>query len=477
MFRIVSLAIVLTLIIVLGLTFFKVVAPFLLPLFVAGMTVILAQPLFHYFVERTNGRVRLAAGLTTTAVVALILLPLTIGVALASMQMYAFAIDVSSAEQWRAVFGTGEESAAGEESVTGEEKAADGQNQPTQAAVRIADWINESFRHFPDGSRVDALKLETAVRERIRTYLIGLGNRSLGLVTGVVTSVAFSLLGAVVALFIYTVALYYFFADGNRLVTATEQLLPLHAKYQRHMLDQFATVVRSVVSATFFAALAQAFAVTVALWFFGFGHLVTLFMLCLLSAMIPVAGTWLVWGPCAVILATRGDWVSASLLTVYGAGFVGVLDNFIRAYILNVDIKLHPLLALISVLGGLQVMGLWGVFIGPIVASCLHALIRIFNLELAELSRSRIAQEALARAGVTPEDDLDDLREAERLSSVLSPEEASEIDDARSAADRRPVTTAPPDVPATTVPPPPASSGSSPGRKHVSRRERKKQKR
>ena len=55
----------------------------------------------------------------------------------------------------------------------------------------------------------------------------------------------------------------------------------------------------------------------------------------------------------------------------------------------NTDTKLHPLLALVSVLGGIQTLGLWGVFIGPIVASCLYALVRIFNTELFALSRER----------------------------------------------------------------------------------------
>jgi hypothetical protein len=31
-------------------------------------------------------------------------------------------------------------------------------------------------------------------------------------------------------------------------------------------------------------------------------------------------------------------------------------------------------------------MGLWGVFIGPIVACCLHALVGIFNTELGRFS-------------------------------------------------------------------------------------------
>jgi predicted PurR-regulated permease PerM len=68
-----------------------------------------------------------------------------------------------------------------------------------------------------------------------------------------------------------------------------------------------------------------------------------------------------------------------------------MLDNVVRAWVLKTDTKLHPLLAFVSVLGGIQTLGLWGVFVGPIVASCLYALIRIFNTELTALSQERQA--------------------------------------------------------------------------------------
>jgi hypothetical protein len=71
------------------------------------------------------------------------------------------------------------------------------------------------------------------------------------------------------------------------------------------------------------------------------------------------------------------------------------MDNVIRTYVLSNDTKLHPLLAFVSVLGGLHVMGLWGVFIGPTVACCLHALIKIFNTELQDFSRVRQADSVL----------------------------------------------------------------------------------
>ena len=68
---------------------------------------------------------------------------------------------------------------------------------------------------------------------------------------------------------------------------------------------------------------------------------------------------------------------------------VGTLDNVIRTWVLNNDAKLHPLLAFVCVLGGLKVMGLWGVFVGPVVAACLHTLLEIFNGELRAFAREK----------------------------------------------------------------------------------------
>ena len=421
MFRIVSLSIVLTLIVVLGITFFRVVSPYLMPLFVAGVTAILAQPLFQYFVRRTDGKVRLASGLATATVVLAILVPIAVVTAVASAQIYVFASDVTSLKKWEKVLGSVQ---GGAQQRTDNlthwltDRINEFRNTPLVEPNRVSEtiqaWESGDSVEGDAGKDVDAAptaaealaaaatgpaarlqpvtpeEVQTLIRSKAQQLLISLGDRSLGFVRDVV----FSLISGVVALLIFTVALYYFFADGTALIAATEKLVPVHVEYQREMLDQFARVVRAVVSATFLAALGQALATVLALWLCGFNHLLTLFVLCLLASMIPMLGTWLVWGPCVVVLALGGHWVSAGLLTIYGVGVVGMLDNVIRTYVLNTDTKLHPLLALISVLGGLQVMGLWGVFLGPIVASCLHALVKIFNHEVTELSRSRFGQKA-----------------------------------------------------------------------------------
>lgn len=475
MVRIVSLSVLLTLIVILSLTFYKVLAPFALPLFLAAVFSIVCQPVYAYFLNRTGNRVRLASGMTTASVVSVILVPLVVGTLLASLQLFVVATDLSDRNlgqtlqektdpilQHVAAFvnsrvrsvaitqpiassssdaeihagddesGTEEAGDAGmplgeapaaaveekgdastsESQIKGAESPATNSAAELPAQGRVPDKIvvaeagasSPTIERPPRHASADPLtaeQLRSQIRLWLQDALSEMGRKSLGMAGGTFDFLSGSLLSigsAVLSFVIFSISLYYFLADGTQLVRATERLIPMHVEYQRQMLDQFSRVVRAVVMATFMAALAQAIATVFALWFLGFHHLLLILVLALLMSMIPMLGTWLVWLPCALYLLYTGQWFQSLLLTVYGAAFVGTLDNVVRTYVLNTDVKLHPLLALISVLGGLKVMGLWGMFVGPIVASCLHALVKIFNHELARLSHEKFSsQDALAK--------------------------------------------------------------------------------
>ncbi len=465
MVRIVSLSVLLTLIIILGLAFFQVLAPFLLPLFLAGVFAILCQPLYRYFLDRTKQRVRIASALTTGTIVAIILIPIAAVTILSSLQLYVVATRLSD-QNWTRTYrektepllqsiadfmndrmsephaegpvqdgpvqdddasdtrdgkadqasepadGTAKKPASLPADATPEAIASDVQPPETRpppaleskdgtASAGTDARIGTSAEMMAEPSRIEEFtpaNIRAQLGDRVRSSLLEIGRKSLGTAGRTITGTFDVLSGAVVAVvsavigfLVFVIALYYFLADGAALLTATEKLIPVHVEYQRQILDQFAKVVRSVVMATFFAGLVQGFATVIALWVFGFDHLFVLLILAILSSLIPMMGTWLVWGPCALWLMWNGHWIQASLLSTYGIAVVGMLDNAVRTYILNTDAKLHPLLALISVLGGLQAMGLWGMFIGPIIASCLHALVKIFNHELAVLSKEKFA--------------------------------------------------------------------------------------
>jgi predicted PurR-regulated permease PerM len=392
MARLVSLLVMGTVIVLLGLTFYHVIAPFLMPLFLAGVLAMLSQPLYRRFLQWTKNRKLLAAGLTTFAVLAIILVPLSLGTVAAAKQLYGMA-----------------------------------EARLEKSHLKGSDWSEFSrfvqdsapfeniVKHYEDwtGEEVNRDELQIEIQARLREGSLLLVRKTLGY-AGSTLSFLGSAVALVVGLLTFVIAFYYFLADGPALIEATEKLIPVHRDYVRHLLTQFDHAVRAVVSATFAAALGQGIATGIGMWIAGFHHFFIVTILATLTALVPVLGTWLIWGPLVLWMGFHdGRWGAAIFLTLYGSIFVGLLDNVIRAYVLHSNVKLHPLLAFVSVLGGIQVMGLWGIFIGPIVASCLHALIKIFNTEIVAFSEER-------QGGTLPDRDLSATAESKHSTAIVA---------------------------------------------------------
>ena len=60
-------------------------------------------------------------------------------------------------------------------------------------------------------------------------------------------------------------------------------------------------------------------------------------------------------------------------------------DNVIKPFVLQGQSNLHPLLALLSVLGGVQVFGPIGILMGPMIVVFLQTLLEILNRELSHM--------------------------------------------------------------------------------------------
>ena len=72
------------------------------------------------------------------------------------------------------------------------------------------------------------------------------------------------------------------------------------------------------------------------------------------------------------------------------------VDNVLKPMILRGQANLHPLLALLSVLGGVAAMGPIGIFVGPMAVAFLQTGLRMLNLELDSFRRSQVARKAVA---------------------------------------------------------------------------------
>jgi hypothetical protein len=96
-------------------------------------------------------------------------------------------------------------------------------------------------------------------------------------------------------------------------------------------------------------------------------------------SMIPMAGSFIVWVPAALYLALTDHWVRAIVLSLWCMGVVGMIDNVLRPRFVGKRTRLHELLIFFSVLGGLQVFGVVGLVMGPVVVAITLALVDVFR--------------------------------------------------------------------------------------------------
>ena len=96
-------------------------------------------------------------------------------------------------------------------------------------------------------------------------------------------------------------------------------------------------------------------------------------------SLMPAIGAMLVWGPVAIILFfTHGPLVAL----LFAAWFVVtnfLLDNFVSPKIIGSQTKLHQLLIMFSVVGGVQQFGLVGVVLGPVIVALAFVAIEMYE--------------------------------------------------------------------------------------------------
>lgn len=192
---------------------------------------------------------------------------------------------------------------------------------------------------------------------------------------------------------IMIISLYFFLLDGPAMLESFKGLSPLDDAHEIALVNEFANVSRAVVVATLLSALAQGVLAGIGFYFAGLDSIFLLTLLSAVLAMVPFVGAAAVWVPCALYLYFFDNNLTAAIaLAIYGVAVISMADNFIKPYVLHGTSNLHPLLALLSVLGGVTALGPIGILIGPMVVVFLQTLLKILQRELSIMDGEAVEQ-------------------------------------------------------------------------------------
>ena len=344
MSRVVSLVLLVVIILLASGLFFMVMSQFLLPMFLAVLLVVLFRPVHREILRRSGGRPHVAAGLTTTLIVVIVLVPLLL------------LIGRSISEGVHVVQNMDREGLQ-------------------QELLQKRGAFFEEARHFAAKFGMAVPKDEEIIHNLVSTVESWIAPAALR----TTQFLGSFLLGFAIML----ISLYFFLADGPGMVDALMRLSPLEDRYEQQLLDEFAGVSRAVVLATLLSAVTQGVLAGVGYLAMGIPHVFLLTFLTMLLALVPFVGATAIWLPCCLWLYFLEDRaVAAVLLAVWGVFAVSMVDNLIKPFVLHGQSNIHPLLALLSVWGGIQTLGPIGIFVGPMVVAFLQALLNILRAEL-----------------------------------------------------------------------------------------------
>lgn len=350
--KIVSFVVLVVILLIIGGLFLEVMSGFLLPLFMALVLVIIFGPLHRWFCGRCK-RKRLAAFLATAAIMLIVLVPLML-----------------------LLVGAGFQAQSLYRSAANSEAAVQAVEAPDVAA--FAQWGSKKIVEIGGrvGIKLEPDELVSQIRDRVSDFLAPLALRTT------------QLLGETLfGLFVMILAVYYFFADGPGMMQTLMRLSPLEESHTQVLLDQFDSITRTVIVATLLSAFVQGLLAGAGFFFAGVGSVFLLTALSMLFTLVPFVGAAIVWVPvCLWLYAVEGRTLAAVLLAIYCCTVVAMTDNLIKPLVLQGGANLHPLLALLSVLGGVQALGPIGILVGPMVVVFLQTLMNMVHTELTKMT-------------------------------------------------------------------------------------------
>ena len=192
----------------------------------------------------------------------------------------------------------------------------------------------------------------------------------------------------VLGLVIGLMTMYYVLIEWVNLAVKLERVLPLDPRHTRLLVLEFRDVGRSAMVGSIATALIQGVLGGAAYAVAGIPHAVTFALLTFVGSFLPAIGTGLVWIPLGIYLLVTGQVVTGVLLLLFCAVVVvGVSDYVIRPRLVGKEE--HPLLTLLALLGGLEVFGLPGLLVGPMLMALFVAILRIYEREQVDAATAR----------------------------------------------------------------------------------------
>lgn len=174
-------------------------------------------------------------------------------------------------------------------------------------------------------------------------------------------------------------SLFALFRDGERFLHWLIDIIPMDQEYKHRVANQLYVTTMAVVRGLLLTAIIQGFIGAFGYWLAGVKSPALFGLLTTFAALVPFVGTTLVWVPLSVAMYFISGFKTGLFLALWGGLAVGLTDNFLRPILIGKGAKLPVFLLFLGIIGGMKVYGPLGLFLGPLLISCVIVFLQIYK--------------------------------------------------------------------------------------------------
>jgi len=195
-------------------------------------------------------------------------------------------------------------------------------------------------------------------------------------------------------------------------------IVPFPPEITQLFMDKIDIMIKAMFKGNFVIAIVTGLTMGLVLWIAGVPFVMFLTLVSMFLSLVPMIGVSLVAWPVGIILILNGNvWQGVFVLVAFLL-LVANIDTILRPHLIPKGAQLNPALVILSVLGGLGVMGIIGALYGPVVMILLVTSIDVYSKYLLRSDLEILDQQGridLKELGLIPDE-----KEAEQNISQMA---------------------------------------------------------
>jgi predicted PurR-regulated permease PerM len=325
---------------------FVILEPFLAPIILGAVLVTVTFSVYQRVRERMHGHANRAAAVMLFLLTFVILLPALLITILLVQEANVLVKHLQSGDATRAL-------------------------QRLDISNRMP-WLKRIAPNF-DPAAINPARVIMPIVQKAPAFI---AEHGAGLIGGIA--------GVVIALFLVLLSAYFFYVEGETIVSEAAALSPLPARYNHQFAENFKAVVDATFRGQVITSLTQGIFIGIGLAIAGVPGAILWGAVATVLSLLPIVGSAVVWIPAALwlyITATMGErgYFGVIFLTIWGVIVVPIIEHVVRPWAMKGKMQLPAIPLLVSVLGGMEAFGFVGLVVGPLVFSLLMSIIDIYK--------------------------------------------------------------------------------------------------